>query len=64
MKGTTALHLACQAGSADLVKLLLEMNANPSVINSSAQAPIDCISQDHLAFKEIQALLFEYGDEV
>mmetsp|Transcript_30935 Transcript_30935/g.78959 ORF Transcript_30935/g.78959 Transcript_30935/m.78959 type:complete len:219 (-) Transcript_30935:358-1014(-) len=64
MKGTTALHLACQAGSSDVVRALLERNANPCAINSAAQAPIDCLSKDHKAFKEIQALLFEFGDEL
>jgi ankyrin repeat protein len=40
-EGMTALHVAAQAGRADLVRYLLEKGANPEVVDSNGRKAID-----------------------
>jgi ankyrin repeat protein len=42
-EGMTALHVAAQAGRADLVRYLLEKGANPALVDSNGRKPIDLI---------------------
>jgi ankyrin repeat protein len=55
-EGMTALHVAAQAGRADLVRHLLEKGANPELVNSDGHKPIDLLSATATA-AEIRALL-------
>ena len=45
-EGWTPLHAVCQYGFADIVKLLLERGADPSVPNFDNDLPIDLIEDD------------------
>jgi ankyrin repeat protein len=40
-EGMTALHVAAQAGRADLVRYLLDKGANPEIVNSDGRKAID-----------------------
>ena len=42
-EGMTALHVAAQAGRADLVRYLLEKGANPQIVDSNGHKAIDLI---------------------
>jgi uncharacterized protein len=42
-EGMTALHVAAQAGRADLVRYLLANGANPAIADSSGRKPIDLV---------------------
>jgi len=42
-EGMTALHVAAQAGRADLVRYLLAKGANPSIADSNGRKPIDLV---------------------
>jgi uncharacterized protein len=42
-EGMTALHVAAQAGRADLVHYLLEKGANPELVDSNGHKPIDLV---------------------
>ena len=41
LNGDTPLHVAIHVGSADLVELLLEYGADPSIQNESGETPYD-----------------------
>lgn len=43
-EGMTALHVAAQAGRADLVRYLLAKGANPELVDSNGHKPIDLLS--------------------
>lgn len=61
-EGTTLLHLAVQAGNADVVKLLVESGAELNKRNSEGRAPLhDAIE---CCFGEATELLVESGAEV
>ena len=42
-EGMTALHVAAQAGRADLVRYLLEKGADPQIADSNGRKPIDLV---------------------
>ena len=42
-EGMTALHVAAQAGRADLVRYLLEKGANPEIVDSNGRKAIDLV---------------------
>jgi ankyrin repeat protein len=42
-EGMTALHVAAQAGRADLVRYLLEKGANPAIVDGNGHKPIDLV---------------------
>jgi ankyrin repeat protein len=42
-EGITALHIAAQAGRADLVRYLLEKGADPKIADSNGRKPIDLV---------------------
>ena len=42
-EGMTALHVAAQAGRADLVRYLLEKGANPGVVDANGHKPIELV---------------------
>jgi ankyrin repeat protein len=44
-EGTSALHEAARSGRADLVKHLLELGANPNLVDGEGQKPIDVIGK-------------------
>jgi ankyrin repeat protein len=44
-EGTSALHEAARSGKADLVKHLLELGANPNLVDADGQKPIDVIGK-------------------
>jgi ankyrin repeat protein len=43
-EGMTALHVAAQAGRADLVRYLLGKGANPAIADSTGRTPLDLVS--------------------
>jgi ankyrin repeat protein len=42
-EGMTALHVAAQAGRADLVRYLLEKGANPAIVDSNGRTAVDLL---------------------
>jgi len=42
-EGTSALHVAVQAGRTDLVRYLLERGANPELVDANGKKPIDLV---------------------
>ncbi len=44
-EGTTALHEAARNGSKDLVKHLLELGANPNILDADGKKPIDVVGK-------------------
>jgi uncharacterized protein len=55
-EGMTALHVAAQAGRADLVRYLLERGANPEIADSNGRKAIDVLGA-RAGATEIRALL-------
>jgi ankyrin repeat protein len=45
-EGMTALHVAAQAGRADLVRYLLEKGANPEIVDSNGRKAIDLVGSN------------------
>jgi uncharacterized protein len=44
-EGTSALHEAARSGRADLVKHLIELGANPNVLDGDGQKPVDVVGK-------------------
>ena len=45
-EGTSALHVAVQAGRTDLVRYLLDRGANPELVDANGKKPIDLVGAD------------------
>ena len=56
-EGMTALHVAAQAGRADLVRYLLEKGANPEIVDSNGRKAIDLVGGAGQAMPRLLRLL-------
>ena len=48
-EGTTALHEAARTGQLDLVKHLLDLGADPNVLDGDGKKPVDVIGKSRAA---------------
>ncbi|KRX00795.1 Protein kinase-like domain [Pseudocohnilembus persalinus] len=57
----TALHQACKVQSLEIVKLLMEHDADPDILNDKAESPID-LCQDKEVQEKITKILLKYSE--